>query len=141
MDSVVNKQIIQYTSSLEAVDWEALKATLERDAFDNGRDPRQLRESFEHSYAISLAYAGDLVIGTARALSDGVCNAYIVDVWTLSTFRRQGIATQLLENLLERLPGQHVYLFTDQAQDLYAKLGFKVHSTGMGKVVGEWLNG
>ena len=78
-------------------------------------------------------------MGTARALSDGVCNAYIVDVWTYLPYRRQGVATTMMHRLLARLPGQHVYLFTDEALAFYKSLGFAAQETGLGIVVGRWL--
>src|SRR5687768_4576381 len=104
---------ITYTSDLRDVDWVQMKATLGADRFDNGRTPDQLRRSFEASYAACLAYSGDRIVGTARVLSDGVCNAYLVDVWTLTEFRRRGVARTMIEILLKRLRGQHVYTFTD----------------------------
>ena len=58
----------------------------------------------------------------ARLLSDGVCNAYLVDVWTMSAYRRQGIASR--RRLLDAVPGQHVGLQTDDAPELYRSLGF-----------------
>ena len=130
---------VTYTTELGGVDWEQLKATLAADDFDNGRTPVQLRESFERSYAAVVAHDGAKIVGTARALSDGVCNAYVVDVWTLSTYRRRGIARRMLETLEARLGGQHVYLFTDDAVDFYRGLGFRERPTGMCKVVGTWL--
>ena len=54
----------------------------------------------------------------ARLLSDGVCNAYLVDVWTMSAYRRQGIASAMVRLLVEHVPGQHVGLQTDDAQEL-----------------------
>lgn len=129
-----------YRTDLAGVNWAELKAALAQDRFDNGRSPEQLRASFENSRAVVLAWAAGRVIGTVRALSDGVCNAYVVDVWTLSRFRRQGIGHRMMEFLLAQLPGQHVYLFTDNAQPFYRKLGFKPQDTGMGCVVGEWLH-
>jgi ribosomal protein S18 acetylase RimI-like enzyme len=131
---------ITYRLDLTDVDWSEMKNTLLQDNFDNGRTPEQLKESFENSYAACLAYAGDRIVGTARVLSDGVCNAYVVDVWTLSAYRRQGIASQMMRLLLERLPGQHVYLFTDEAADFYRRLGFQERGLGMELVVGTWLN-
>lgn len=125
----------------DGVDWEAMRAILIEDDFDNGRTPEQYRVSFENSAVVCIAYDEDQIIGTVRALSDGVCNAYIVDVWTLSPYRKQGIAREMMRRVLERLPGQHVYLFTDDAMDFYEKLGFKPQPTGMGLVVGEWLKG
>ncbi len=98
---------IVYKTDLDNVDWAEMKATLRKDAFDNGRSPEQLKTSFENSYAACIASADHRIVGTARVLSDGVCNAYFVDVWTLSAYRRQGIATTMMQNLLSRLQGQH----------------------------------
>ncbi len=63
----------------------------------------------------------------------------IVDVWTVTQYRRQGIASNMIRILMEQLEGQHIYLFADKAIDLYTKLGFQPQPTGLGKVVGEWL--
>lgn len=104
---------VTYKTNLDNVDWAEMKATLRSDAFDNGRSPEQLKKSFANSYATCIAYVDNRIIGTARVLSDGVCNAYIIDVWTLTTYRRQGIASIMLQILLDKLKGQHVYLFTD----------------------------
>jgi len=105
---------VKYKTALENVDWQEMKSTLAAEHFDNGRTPKQLRESFKSSYATVIAYTNERIIGTARVLSDGVCNAYIVDVWTLTTYRRRGIARTMMKMLLAQLEGQHVYLFTDE---------------------------
>lgn len=130
---------ITYKHDPEDVNWEEVKSKVAEDDFDNGRTPAQLKTSFENSYATCFAYDGDAIIGKARALSDGVCNAYIVDVWTYTPYRHQGIASQMMQHLMEKLGGQHVYLFTDDAQDFYEKLGFHEQGTGLGRVVGDWL--
>lgn len=132
---------VTYTTGLDGVDWAQLKATLAADDFDNGRTPGQLRESFERSHVAVLARDGGTIVGTARSLSDGVCNAYVVDVWTLSPYRGRGIARRMLETLEAHLKGQHVYLFTDTAAEFYGRLGFREQRTGMSKVVGAWLRG
>jgi len=131
---------VVYKEDTRGVDWQQLKSILIEDDFDNGRSPEQLRESFASSYTFSIAYDGQKIIGTARALSDGVCNAYIVDVWTYSPYRRQGIARQMLENMMTKMKGQHVYLFTDEdALPFYKGLGFEEQGIGVSTVVGEWL--
>ncbi len=130
---------VVYIEDLNGIGWAEMKATLRADDFDNGRSPEQLKASFENSYATCIAYAEGRIIGTVRALSDGVCNAYIVDVWTLSAYRHQGVASKMMQVLLDKLPGQHVYLFTDDAVEFYKKLGFKEQDIGLGKVVGKWL--
>ncbi|HZT42747.1 MAG TPA: GNAT family N-acetyltransferase [Chthonomonadaceae bacterium] len=130
---------ITYTLNLEGVDWQEMKERVAEDDFDNGRTPEQLQQSFRNSHSACIAYANGRIIGTARVLSDGVCNAYLVDVWTYTPFRRQGVARTMIETLLERLPGQHVYLQTDDATEFYKKLGFTERPTGMEIVVGQWL--
>ena len=131
---------ITYTDDLSRIDWNALKETLSADDFDNGRTAQQLKRSFENSAACCFAIEDGRVIGKVRALSDGVCNAYVVDVWTLSSHRRRGIATEMMKRLLEGFHGQHVYLFTDDSQPFYERLGFKSQGTGLGLVVGQWLS-
>lgn len=130
---------IEYRTILDGVDWAALKASYAADRFDNGRTPEQLRRSFENSSAAILAVAAGRVVGTARVLSDGVCNAYVVDVWTLSSFRRRGVARRMMETLLEGLQGHHVGLFTEHAAEFYRSLGFEEEQIGMSRVIGRWL--
>jgi len=132
---------VRYETTWENVDWQEMKSTLAADCFDNGRTPRQLRESFKNSYATVIAYADERIIGTARVLSDGICNAYIVDVWTLTQYRRRGIATTMIKMLLAKLEGQHVCLFADEYSEFYEQLGFLPQPIGLGKVVGQWLRG
>jgi citrate lyase synthetase len=44
----------------------------------------------------------------------------------------------MLKQLMEKLQGQHVYLFTDpKTVPFYQQLGFKKWGTGPGRVVGE----
>ena len=86
--------IITYRTELDGVDWNEVKAAVAADDFDNGRTPEQLRRSFLASRVACVAYADGALVGTARALSDGVCNAYVIDVWTRSDLRwRRSAAT------------------------------------------------
>lgn len=130
---------ITYTMDVTGVDWDEMRNTLIEDDFDNGRSVEQYKRSFENTYAVCIAYAEGRIIGMARALSDGVCNAYIVDVWTYTPYRRQGIARTMIQKLIEKLLGQHVYLFTDDSPDFYRRVGFKERGIGLEILSGEWL--
>ena len=130
---------IIYRTSLAEVDWTRMKEALVSNNFDNGRSAEQLRASFQNSYAAVVAYDHDRIVGTARVLSDGICNAYIVDVWTLSDYRNQGIGRTMMTTLEEAPEGQHIYLFSEDAVDFYKKLGFSEQPTGLSKVKGKWL--
>jgi len=130
---------ITYSTSHDGINWAELKAALAADRFDNGRSALQMERSFRASFRCVYALDGSQVVGTARALSDGVCNAYIVDMWTHSSHRRQGIGRHMLEVLCESLSGQHVYLFTDDKEAFYASCGFTTRGVGMERIVGRWL--
>jgi|SRR5438067_821363 len=125
---------------LEGIDWVQAKADLAADDFDNGRTSDALHRSFQQSQHVAVARDGDRVVGMARLLSDGVCNAYLLDVWTASAYRRQGIASAMIRHLIEQVPGQHVGLQTDNAQDFYASLGFQPQPEFWSIVVGAWLD-
>ena len=131
---------IRFGTSLESIDWDRAKADLAADHFDNGRSPDALRRSFEHSQHVAFARDGDRVVGMARMLSDGVCNAYVVDVWTKSDYRRRGIASTLMRMLADAVPGQHIGLQTDDAQALYRSLGYTPQPEFWSRVAGTWLD-
>ena len=133
---------VSIDGSLAGIDWFRLKADLSADDFDNGRSPGALQRSFESSQHVAVARDGDHVVGTARLLSDGVCNAYLVDVWTARTHRRRGIATEMVNRLIAEVPGQHVGLQVDdeRARRLYLSLGFRPQPEFLSLVAGQWLD-
>jgi predicted GNAT family acetyltransferase len=139
----VNTDGIRYTiekAALADVDWAAAKADLGADAFDNGRTPDELRICFERAYSAALAFDGDRVVSMARLLADGVCNAFLVDVWTHSAYRRRGIGAGVVRRLCATVPGHHIALFTEHHEAFYAELGFSLEIVGMSLIVGQWLN-
>jgi predicted GNAT family acetyltransferase len=131
---------VTFDSSLGGIDWARAKADLAADNFDNGRSAQALRRSFEQSQHVAFARDGHRIVGMARMLSDGVCNAYVVDVWTKSDYRRQGIATALMRLLADAAPGQHIGLQADDAQDLYRSLGYRPQPEFWSLVAGTWLD-
>lgn len=132
--------MITYRSDLEGVDWETLRADLVADNFHNGRTTHQLRLAFENSQFVAMGYDGDRCIANGRLLSDGVGNAYVLDVWTHSAYRRRGIALRIMRMLIDAVPGQHLYLQTDHAAGFYEKLGFVEQPKGMMLIAGEYLH-
>jgi len=131
---------IVYSTSSEGVDWAALKAELAADHFDNGRTPEQMERSFRASFRCVYTRDGERFIGTARALSDGVCNAYIVDMWTHSAYRRRGIGRALVRAAEDWAAQRgitvlqlNVYEFNDAAARLYEAEGFETVYRGMAR--------
>lgn len=134
-----NKDSLVVDDRIDRVDWQRAKADLAADRFDNGRSAAALRRSFEQSRHVAFGWLDDRLVGMARMLSDGVCNAYLLDVWTHSSVRRRGIATAMVRHLVDAVPGQHVGLQTDDAIDFYARLGFRAEPIFMGLIAGRWL--
>jgi GNAT superfamily N-acetyltransferase len=130
---------IRIDDSFEAIDWMEVKADLAADDFDNGHSPEALRLSFARSQHVVFARDGARVVGMARLLSDGVCNAYLLDVWTASSHRRQGIGSRMVRQLAEQVPGQHIGLQTDDAANFYRALDFRPQPEFFSLVVGGWL--
>jgi ribosomal protein S18 acetylase RimI-like enzyme len=130
---------VRIDQSLEGIDWAQAKTDLAADDFDNGRSPEALRASFQRSQHVAIARDADRVVGMARLLSDGVCNAYLLDVWTKSAYRRQGVGSAMVRQLMARAPGQHIGLQTDDAEAFYTSLGYRCQPVFMSAIVGEWL--
>jgi GNAT superfamily N-acetyltransferase len=130
---------LRYERNSENIDWEVLRSDLIADDFHNGRSIQQLQTSFENSQVQVYVLDETRCIASARALSDGICNAYVIDVWTHSDYRHHGIASKMMEMLIAACPGQHIYLFTDDTVDFYKKNGFVERPVGLEIVSGEWL--
>lgn len=128
-----------YKTDLTSISWQSFKDRLSEDHFDNGRSAEQLKSSYENSTYTMIVLDGSEIIATARVLSDGVCNAYLVDVWTFSPYRKQGVAKEMIVRLSANLEGQHIGLFTDDQVNYYQSIGFDIEPTGMSKVKGQWL--
>ncbi len=130
---------LTFTSDSGQIDWAALRLALIADDFHNGRSIEQLRLSFENSQVPVYVLDQGKCIATARALSDGVCNCYVVDVWTQTSYRHRGIASKMMEQIIASVPGQHIYLQSDDSVAFYEKLGFRPQPEGLALVSGQWL--
>lgn len=66
------------------------------------------------------------MVGLARAMSDGACNAYLADVYVLAEARGRGLGKELVETMINRGPGAGFrwMLHTSDAHGLYRQFGF-----------------
>lgn len=66
------------------------------------------------------------LVGYARAISDGVSDAYLGDVYVLREHRGQGLSKLLLREMIENGPGKDLrwILTTSDAHGLYRQFGF-----------------
>ena len=108
---------LEYQTNSSGVNWEELRQDLVKDEFNNGRTSKQLQLYFEKSQVQVYVFDGERCISTARALSDGVCNACVVDVWTQTGYGQRGVASRRLGKIVSGCPGRTVSLCTYDGVD------------------------
>ena len=66
------------------------------------------------------------LVGYARAISDGVSDAYLGDVYVLREHRGQGLGKLLMRTMVDEGPGRNLrwILSTKDAHELYRQFGF-----------------
>lgn len=83
-----------------------------------------------NSYRVMGAFADDKIIGLMRALSDGISDAYLLDLVVAEASRGQGIATQILQALIADLKQSDidwlVCISAPGKERLYSKVGIKM---------------
>ena len=77
------------------------------------------------------AWDGDVLVGFARAVSDGAFRAYIEDVVVHPEYRHLGIGSQIIAVLLERLVHiETISLFCEpELITFYERHGFRARNT------------
>jgi ribosomal protein S18 acetylase RimI-like enzyme len=107
------------------VDVHQLAALLAAAGMGRRRDPEHLSAMLAGSRWVVSAWDGDQLVGFARAISDGVSNAYVSHVAVAPSHQRHGVGRQLLEVLLADKPTVKWVLHTSVAGErLYRGLGF-----------------
>lgn len=83
----------------------------------------------EGSFCFAGAFAGDRLVGMARAISDGASDAYIQDVTVLRDYRRQDIGRRLIAVLIGCLKEKNInwigLIAEPGSESLYERLGFE----------------
>jgi GNAT superfamily N-acetyltransferase len=91
-----------------------------------GRSRETVERLVREATRVVGLYDDDRQVGFARAFSDGVALAYLADVYVLEEHRGRGLGLELVREIVEAgpLPGVKWILHTQDAHDLYRKLGF-----------------
>jgi GNAT superfamily N-acetyltransferase len=111
----------------DRVDVDAAWAFLAENAYwGRWRTPGDFAQQVRESWRVVGAYHDGVMVGFARALSDGLALAYLADVYVHPDHRGQGLSVALLQLMIEDGPGAEFrwLLHTADAHGLYAKFGF-----------------
>jgi ribosomal protein S18 acetylase RimI-like enzyme len=93
--------------------------------FRRDLEPAYLTAMVEGSRWVVSAWAGDTLVGFARAVTDGVANAYVSTVAVLPGWQRKGIGRAMMQRLVEGRGRVKFVLHTSEAGErLYRSLGF-----------------
>lgn len=90
------------------------------------------RKTFTASASVVFVFDDQQLIGFGRAISDGLIQAAIYDVAVLPSYQGLGIGKQIIERIVESLPGCNFILYASPGKELfYEKLRFRKMKTGM----------
>jgi GNAT superfamily N-acetyltransferase len=109
------------------VDVDAVHRFISEESYWGRGRPRELVErAIGGSARVVGLYRDGAQVGFARAASDGAIVAYLADVYVLAEFRGRGLGLEIVRELIDNGPHADLtwLLHTDDAQCLYAKLGF-----------------
>lgn len=133
---------VTITCTPDLVDWDRL-ADIFATAHFATRLPSDIQKAFTNSYVCCFAFAcngtrngtnDDVLLGAARAISDGVYYAAILDVVVAIEHQGHGVGRALMTALLGKLPLEKIYLTAPpDKQDFYRKLGFYKHNNTMAR--------
>ena len=115
----------------ERIDFEAVWQFLSTSAdWHRWRTRAEVQRQVETAWRVVGIYneATGAQVGFARAVSDGVCDAYLADVYVLDADRGNGLGKALISKMVEDGVGANFRwtLFTDDAHGLYEQYGFTV---------------
>lgn len=106
-------------------------------------DQEKLNQVMAGSYHVVYVYAGTLLVGTGRIISDGYLTALVCGVGVDPSYEKQGIGTMILEDLIRFAQRRDLdlELFCDETLEAYyEKFGFQIFTSGMKKSLKLRLN-
>lgn len=123
---------LDFSWDVERVDWPALVALFERAKLGRRREPERLETAFRNSALCLFVYAGPVLIGVGRALSDGVSRAALYDVAVLPEYQGRGIGQAIVRRLLAAADVELTMLYAAPGKEaFYEQFGFRRLRTAM----------
>ncbi|WP_429428571.1 GNAT family N-acetyltransferase [Nocardia sp. GAS34] len=112
------------------LDIETVWAHLSTGTYWGGSRTRdEVEDEFAAAWRVVTAHDAvtGALVGFARAMSDGVSNALLADVFVVPAHRGRGLGHRIVDYMIRRGPGNGFgwILFTRDAHGLYERFGFE----------------
>jgi ribosomal protein S18 acetylase RimI-like enzyme len=122
-----------WSFDLSRINWEEL-AELITIAPLTAQSPEYLKTVFSNSQFFCFVFHSSKIVGSGRALSDGLDCAYISHIAVHPDYQGIGLGSQIIKNLVEQTRDHSkIILYANPGlEDLYRKYGFKKMNTAMG---------
>ncbi|MFC4737118.1 GNAT family N-acetyltransferase [Bacillus daqingensis] len=83
------------------------------------QDVEVLQHAIEQSLEVISVWNGEELVGLIRVVGDGITIIYIQDILVLNAYQNQGIATQLMQQVLNKYKNvRQKVLMTEDAPDV-----------------------
>ena len=117
---------IDYRSDISEVPWERISELIEAVGWPH-RPPRDLKQAFEKSTYVRVAYHQDQIVGFGRTADDGKYYGMVVDLVVSPDFQGRGIGSTILRQLREEMAGFSIVslVAAPGKKDFYLKRGWK----------------
>lgn len=130
--------MIDYKTGIDCIDWNQLCDLYGEvglvGIYGERKDYDAIKLAFTNSSKVVTAWDAQYLIGAGRLISDGICHGTIFDVGVLPKYRRKGIATSIMEELLKGTENFSIYLTSAFGiEGLYKKTGFKRHKNAFAR--------
>ncbi len=130
--------MVSYKLGVADMDWSQLFNLYKRVGllrrFIEGKEFDKIQSAFQKSYKVSTAWEGNILVGSCRMISDGLCYGAVFDVGVLPEYQKKGIGKGMMNLLLKGEEHISVHLTsTFGNEDFYKKLGFKKHKNAYAK--------
>jgi aralkylamine N-acetyltransferase len=130
--------MITYKIGLVNIEWSQLFNLYEKTRllgrFIENKEFNKIQTAFENSYKVVTAWEENILVGSGRMISDGICYGSIFDLGVLPEYQKKGVGKELMNTLLkgeEHIPIHLTSTFGNE--EFYKKLGFRKHKTAYSK--------
>jgi len=122
---------LKFQYNCDDIDWELIPEILKTVGMSY-HSAEIHQKTFSTSASVVFVFRNELLIGFGRAISDGYIQAAIYDVVVLPDFQGDGIGRQIIDKIVDSLPGCNFILYAAPGKEpFYQKLGFRRMKTAM----------